>query len=65
MTPLSDRQLQVANLLLSGKSCKEIAGILAIHPRTVAHHVSLIRTKTDEQSTIRALLKVAQVNTYS
>lgn len=45
LEPLTDKQVGVFNLLVKGKSNKEIANILAISPNTVKAHISEILRK--------------------
>jgi DNA-binding CsgD family transcriptional regulator len=42
---LSDRELEVAKLVLAGRTYREIGAQLYISPKTVEHHVARIRTK--------------------
>jgi DNA-binding CsgD family transcriptional regulator len=42
---LSDRELDVARLVVDGLTYKEIGGQLYISPKTVEHHVAKIRQK--------------------
>jgi len=42
---LSERELEVARLVLAGRTHKEIGAQLYIAPKTVEHHVARIRTK--------------------
>lgn len=42
---LSDREVEVARLVLAGRTHKEIGGQLYLSPKTVEHHVARIRTK--------------------
>ncbi|WIM95124.1 helix-turn-helix transcriptional regulator [Actinoplanes oblitus] len=42
---LTARELEMARLVASGRTGREIAGELIISPRTVAAHVEHIRTK--------------------
>lgn len=42
---LSDREVEVARLVLAGRTHKEIGAQLYIAPKTVEHHVARIRTK--------------------
>jgi DNA-binding CsgD family transcriptional regulator len=42
---LSDRETEVARLVLAGRTHKEIGGQLYLSPKTVEHHVARIRTK--------------------
>ncbi len=42
---LSERELEVARMVLAGDTYREIGGRLFISPKTVEHHVARIRTK--------------------
>jgi DNA-binding CsgD family transcriptional regulator len=42
---LSEREIEVARLVLDGRTHKEIGAQLYISPKTVEHHVARIRTK--------------------
>lgn len=42
---LSDREVEVARLVLAGRTHKEIGGQLYLSPKTVEHHVARIRSK--------------------
>lgn len=42
---LSDREVEVARLVLDGRTHKEIGAQLYLSPKTVEHHVARIRTK--------------------
>jgi DNA-binding CsgD family transcriptional regulator len=42
---LSDRELDVARLVLQGKTYVEIGEMIFISPRTVEHHVARIRRR--------------------
>jgi DNA-binding CsgD family transcriptional regulator len=42
---LSDREVEVARMVLAGGTYREIGGRLFISPKTVEHHVARIRTK--------------------
>ncbi len=42
---LSDREVEVARLVLAGRTHKEIGAQLYLSPKTVEHHVARIRTK--------------------
>jgi DNA-binding NarL/FixJ family response regulator len=45
LAALSEREVQVARLVLQGRTYKEIGSQLFIAPKTVEHHVARIRTK--------------------
>lgn len=42
---LSDRELEVARLVLDGRTYREIGAQLYLSPKTVEHHVARVRTK--------------------
>jgi DNA-binding NarL/FixJ family response regulator len=55
---LSEREIEVARLVLDGRTHKEIGAQLYISPKTVEHHVARIRTKvgaTDRAEFVAAL----------
>jgi DNA-binding CsgD family transcriptional regulator len=55
---LSEREVEVARLVLDGRTHKEIGAQLYISPKTVEHHVARIRTKvgaTDRAEFVAAL----------
>jgi DNA-binding CsgD family transcriptional regulator len=62
---LSDREVEVATLVLSGRTHREIGTQLYIAPKTVEHHVARIRTKlgattrAEFVAALRALLEPA------
>src|SRR5690606_9632710 len=47
---LSDREFDVARLVVSGKTYVEIGAALFISPRTVEHHVAHMRRRLDATS---------------
>jgi DNA-binding CsgD family transcriptional regulator len=47
---LSDREVEVARLVLAGRTHKEIGAQLYLSPKTVEHHVARIRTKVGATS---------------
>src|SRR5690606_22957870 len=47
---LSERELEVARLVLDGRTYREIGSQLYLSPKTVEHHVARIRTKLDATS---------------
>jgi len=55
---LTDRERQVLQLVVEGKSNKEIALVLSISPKTVSVHRTNIMTKLDVQNTVE-LVRVA------
>jgi DNA-binding NarL/FixJ family response regulator len=50
--PLSDRELQVIELVVAGLTNEQIAEQLEISKRTVDNHVSNILTKTDTKNRV-------------
>jgi DNA-binding NarL/FixJ family response regulator len=56
---LSDRQVQVARLLVQGKSNRDIAGELNIAERTVKFHVANILTRLGCCNRTAAAAKIA------
>jgi DNA-binding CsgD family transcriptional regulator len=50
--PLSDRELQVIELVVAGLTNEQIADRLEISKRTVDNHVSNILTKTDTKNRV-------------
>lgn len=59
--PLSERELDVARLVLQGKTYAEIGETIFISPRTVEHHIAHIRRRLDatSRSDLLAKLRVA------
>lgn len=57
-SPLSNREQQILNQLLFGKSTKEIALLLGLSPRTVEDHRSAIKRKT-RTKTLVELIRIA------
>ena len=56
---LSDREIEVAELILDGHSYKEIGSRLFISAKTVEHHASHIRQKLDAVGVPRAVFLAA------
>jgi DNA-binding CsgD family transcriptional regulator len=60
---LSEREVEVARLVLDGRTHKEIGAQLYISPKTVEHHVARIRTKvgaTDRAEFVAALRRLLE-----
>jgi DNA-binding CsgD family transcriptional regulator len=57
---LSDRELQVVELVAVGLTNQEIADQLAISKRTVDNHISNILTKTSTENRVELLLWALQ-----
>jgi DNA-binding NarL/FixJ family response regulator len=45
-TSYTEKELQVARLLVRGKTAREIAGMLHRSPRTIEHHIEALKNKT-------------------
>ena len=60
MAPLSGRETEVADLLLQGKSNKEMALALGISDRTVEFHLKNIYAKLQVRSRTEAVLKLGK-----
>lgn len=59
---LSDRELEVVNVLIEGASNKEIGRTLDITERTVKAHVSSILRKTETSDRVSLILKLKNKN---
>jgi DNA-binding NarL/FixJ family response regulator len=59
-SPLSEREAQVLQLLSQGKTYKEIAELLFIHPETVKSHLKNIYTKLNVHNKADAIMKAVQ-----
>lgn len=59
-SPLSDRETQVLQLLSQGKTYREIAELLFIHPETVKSHLKNIYTKLNVHNKADAIMKAVQ-----
>ena len=60
---LTEREIQVMELLVEGKENKEIAEILFISPNTVKRHIKSVFSKMDVHS--RAAAVAAYLSTYN
>jgi DNA-binding CsgD family transcriptional regulator len=60
LNPLSKREQEVLNLLLEGKSNKQIASSLSISERTVEFHLSNIYNKFQVGSRVELVLKLGE-----
>jgi two-component system invasion response regulator UvrY len=58
---LSAREFEVLRMLASGRSVKEIAESLGLHPKTVANHQSAIKQKLGADTAIQLLRKAHQL----
>jgi|GEM_PF-1282064 len=63
-SPLSEREKDVARILLQGKSNKQIALELGISNRTVEFHLKNIYTKLDVASRAEAILKLTETDLW-
>lgn len=59
-SPLSERESQVLSLLSQGKTYREIAEKLFIHPETVKSHLKNIYAKLDVHNKADAIMKAVQ-----
>ena len=59
---LTERELDVLQLLKEGLQNKEIAGKLFISPKTVVHHISSIFFKLDVKSRTKAVQQAIHRN---
>lgn len=62
MTTLTDRQKQIAELFVSGKTYKQVADECGISSQTVHPTLKAVRKKLGTDSISRAALKVALEN---
>lgn len=58
---LTERELDVLQLLKEGLQSKEIAGRLFLSPKTVDHHISSILFKLDVKSRTRAVMRATEI----
>jgi DNA-binding NarL/FixJ family response regulator len=61
--PLTERERQVLQLVVEGKSNKEIAMVLGISPKTVSVHRTNIMSKLNVQNTVE-LIRYATSNPF-
>ena len=52
LSPLSERELQVIDLVAAGQTNQEIAAVLEISKRTVDNHISNILNKTNTDNRV-------------
>ena len=55
MRNLTDREIEVLQLLADGNTGKEISGKLFISEQTVKHHLTNIRDRLDTYTTVHSL----------
>jgi DNA-binding CsgD family transcriptional regulator len=55
---LSRRQAEIANLIVAGKSSREIAETLFLSPRTIEHHLKAIFNKLGVGSRVGLLARL-------
>ncbi|MQA64090.1 MAG: LuxR family transcriptional regulator, partial [Actinophytocola sp.] len=60
---LSDREVEVARLVLAGRTYREIGAQLYLSPKTVEHHVARIRTKLGATSRAELVAELRRVLT--
>ncbi len=58
---LTHRESQVLNLILEGRSSKEVASLLYLSKRTVDFHLSRIYEKLDVQNRLQAARRAAEL----
>ena len=57
-TDLTDREIEVANLLCEGKQSKEIAAKMIVGKRTVDFHLDNIYRKLGVKNRVQAVLRL-------
>ena len=57
---LTDRELEILNLVVRGMSAKEIAQVLSIAPKTVERHIDHVRMKTRTRNRIHMVAHAFQ-----
>jgi len=62
---LSVREMEILNLILEGKSSKEVAYHLFLSRRTIDSHLSKIYRKLDVTNRIQAILKATELGIIS
>src|SRR5690606_8877685 len=58
---LSEREVEVARLVLAGRTYREIGGQLYLSPKTVEHHIARIRSKLGATSRAELLAALRRV----
>jgi DNA-binding CsgD family transcriptional regulator len=61
---LSDRELQILGVLVTGASNERIAAALGINPRTVEAHVDQLRAKLDARSRTAAAARALRLGLF-
>jgi len=59
--PLTDREVEVLNQVLEGKSSKEVARLLFVSKRTIDYHLTNIYHKLHVANRVQAVLRAAQL----
>lgn len=62
--PLTDREVEVLNHVLEGKSSKEVARLLFVSKRTVDFHLTNIYHKLHVTNRVQAVLRAAQMGLF-
>ena len=62
--PLSERELQVLNLIAEGNSNRQIASQLHIAPSTVKTHINNIYGKLEVQTRVQAINRARELNLF-
>lgn len=58
---LTHREVQVLNLILEGRSSKEVASLLYLSKRTVDFHLARIYEKLNVQNRLQAIRRAAEL----
>ena len=59
--PLTDREAEVLNYVLEGRSSKEVARLLFVSKRTIDFHLTNIYHKLHVTNRVQAVLRAAQL----
>ena len=62
--PLTEREVEVLNHVLEGKSSKEVARLLFVSKRTVDFHLTNIYHKLHVTNRVQAVLRAAQLGLF-
>lgn len=62
--PLTGREIQVLREMASGRTYREIAGLLALSPHTVRRHMEHIYKKLGVQSKVQAVTRGKEHNFF-
>jgi len=62
--PLTEREVEVLNHVLEGKSSKEVARLLFVSKRTIDFHLTNIYHKLHVTNRVQAVLRAAQLGLF-